>query len=138
MSGKTRVEEYKKLREEIENIDMYSFDDPKKMPPVTKKEVLLPVHNIDDYDDDFPVSVDEKMESDHIKKNTLSMTIDEIIQQHNAYKDKVQKKELDEKVKEKNAKNKKTFDLKTILWIVIGAIVVVFIVIIGLVMGGVL
>jgi len=136
MSGKTRVEEYKKLREEIENIDMYSFDDPKKMPPVTKKEILLPVHNIDD--DDFPESVDEKMESDHIKKNTLSMTIDEIIQQHNAYKDKVQKKELDEKVKEKNAKNKKNIDFKTILWIAIGAIVIVFIVIIGLVMGGVL
>ncbi len=138
MSGKSRVEEYKKLREEIENIDVYSFDDPKKMPPVTKKETIVPVHNLDDYDDDFPISVNDSMENDHIKKNTLSMTIDEIIQQHNAYKDRVQKKELDEKVKEKNAKNKKAFDLKMVLWIVIAAIVAVFIVIIGLVMGGVL
>ena len=30
MGNKSRVDEYKKLREEIENIDVYSFDDPHK------------------------------------------------------------------------------------------------------------
>ena len=67
MNHKSRIEEYKKLREEIENIDVYSFDDPKKY-PIKKNENIVEIHDLDEKDE-YPE--EKKIEKDHIKKNTL-------------------------------------------------------------------
>ena len=50
MNHKSRIEEYKKLREEIENIDVYSFDDPKKY-PIKKNENIVEIHDLDEKDE---------------------------------------------------------------------------------------
>ena len=64
MNHKSRIEEYKKLREEIENIDVYSFDDPKKY-PIKKNENIVEIHDLDEKDE-YPE--EKKIEKDHIKK----------------------------------------------------------------------
>ncbi len=138
MGNKSRVDEYKKLREEIENIDVYSFDDPKKMPPtIHKEESIIPIHSLE-YEDDFNSGIKEEVSDDHIKKNTLSLTMDEIIKQHEAYTEILQKQELDKKIKEKRVKRKISFDHTVLMWIIIGVCVVIAIVIIALVMAGVI
>lgn len=139
MGNRTRVEEYKKLREDIENIDVYSFDDPKKMPPSSHSSVpLIPVNDFNDEEDDEFKIVSSTSEEDHVKKNTLTLTIDEIIKQHEAYTEVLQKQELDKRIKEQKEKNKAVFNPKIILWIAIGVIIVVAVVILSLVMAGVI
>lgn len=139
MGNRTRVEEYKKLREDIENIDVYSFDDPKKMPPSSHSNVpLIPVNDFNDEDDDEFKIVSSTSEEDHVKKNTLTLTIDEIIKQHEAYTEVLQKQELDKRIKEQKEKNKAVFNPKIILWIAIGVIIVVAVIILSLVMAGVI
>ena len=96
MNHKSRIEEYKKLREEIENIDVYSFDDPKKY-PIKKNENIVEIHDLDEKDE-YPE--EKKIEKDHIKKNTLSLSIDELIRRHEAYTETLQKEEIEKKLKE--------------------------------------
>lgn len=139
MNHKYRIEEYKKLREEIENIDVYSFDDPKKY-PIKKNENIVEIHDLDEKDE-YPE--EKKIEKDHIKKNTLSLSIDELIRRHEAYTETLQKEEIEKKLKEnkerKKLNNKFNISLRTFVWaFCIIIVVVVIIIIVGLVIGGVL
>ena len=138
MNHKSRIEEYKKLREEIEKIDVYSFDDPKKY-PIKKNENIVEIHDLDEKDE-YPE--EKKIEKDHIKKNTLSLSIDELIRRHEAYTETLQKEEIEKKLKEnkerKKLNNKFNISLRTFVWAFCIIIVVVIIIIVGLVIGGVL
>lgn len=96
MNHKSRIEEYKKLREEIENIDVYSFDDPQKY-PIKKNENIVEIHDLDEKDE-YPE--EKKIEKDHIKKNTLSLSIDELIRRHELIQ-KLYKKKSRKKIKRK-------------------------------------
>ena len=133
MNHKSRIEEYKKLREEIENIDVYSFDDPKKY-PIKKNENIVEIHDLDE--------LWQKFLWIRQRKNTLSLSIDELIRRHEAYTETLQKEEIEKKLKEnkerKKLNNKFNISLRTFVWAFCIIIVVVIIIIVGLVIGGVL
>lgn len=146
MSGKTRVEEYKSLRDQIENIDVYSFDDHAKIQTRRETEPLIPVHDIYDDDDDdetLPLEDTSYTTEDHIKKNTLSLSIDELIKQHEAYTEALEKNEIDKKVRDKkstsiNSKLRLTLNARFLMWVIIGLVIIAVIIIVSLVLGGLL
>lgn len=136
MSDKTRVEKYRKLREEIENIDTYSFEDPKRRPRSKRadQEPLIPIHDL--------AEEEETLQENHIKKNTLSLSIDELIKQHEAYTEALEREEIDKKIKDnKNRQHRfggAVFQTRYVIWGLIGLILASIVVIVGLVIGGVI
>lgn len=136
MSEKSRIEKYRKLREEIERLDVYSFDDPKRLPKSNRadREPLIPIH---DYIED-----EEELHEQHIKKNTLSLSIDELIKQHEAYTEALEKEEIDKKIKDNKPNRIKAwsenFQVRYLIWGLIALIIVSITIIVGLVIGGVI
>lgn len=96
MEKKSRVIKYQSLRKKISNMDVYSFveqeDVAKNLPPVSH---LSPEEN------PLPPS------SDGIKKNTLSVTLDELIASHESYFQESEKKEMKERYKQKQKERKR-------------------------------
>jgi CHASE3 domain sensor protein len=134
----TRVGIYADLREKIDKMDTLSFDDPDR----DKKYGL----NKTATSDSIPVVHEESMskeelEEGHIKKNTLSISIEDLIKQNDDYTMAIEKKELDKKYKDVKKKQRKETSQKT--WIVVGIsagilLVVIAIILIGLHIGGVI
>ena len=102
---KSRVVLYAKLRKKIESTGTYSFSDNE----TTKKH--LPQYS--------STSVDLKDDSfkPKIKKNTLSLTIDELIREHEQYNSKEQQKEIKRRYSARNKESKSDSDkLIKVIW----------------------
>ena len=102
---KSRDVLYAKLRKKIENMGVYSFSET----DTTKKH--LPQYN--------PSSVEIKDDSfkPRIKKNTLSLTIDELIKEHEQYNSKEQQKEIKRRFSKQNKNNDQNTLIK-VVWII--------------------
>lgn len=135
MSERSRVEKYAELRKHIDSMDVYTFDD-----PVVIQKAADPVK------DESKVSKGEIMTAEeiqqaHIKKNTLSLSIDELIKQHEEYTRTIEKAELDRKFKDlrkvKRSAKPKSTGIAWLLWIALAIVVISIAVCLGLIFGGV-
>lgn len=118
----TRVALYADLREKIERMDTLSFDDPNRDEKYNLKNQNMPVIH--------EQSMSKKeLKAGHIKKNTLSISIEDLIKQNDDYTLALEKKEIDKSFKEiKNNQNKKALS-KAMIIIIICLIVLLIIII---------
>ena len=131
----TRVGLYAELRDQIDKMDTLSFDDPDR-----DKQYGLNGNSAQG----VPVIHEESLSEDelkdsHIKKNTLSISIDDLIKQNDDYTMAMERKELDKKYRSVKKKQRKEINAK--MWKIIGVtagviILVVAIVLIALHAGG--
>lgn len=124
----TRVVLYAKLRDEIDKMDTFSLDSDKKSKEYgidTSSRDTIPIVHED------AMSPDE-LKDRRIKKNTLSISIDELIKQNDDYTVTLEKKELDQKYKDVKKKEKGSF-WKWLLShkLLLVAIIVVFLVLVA-------
>ena len=118
MEEKSRVIFYAKLRKKIENIDSYSFSDSeaiKKHLPTKKKKQ----NNNDE--------IIEDLFKPKIKKNTLSLTIDELIKEKNDYNDKKRHKEINKKFSQRVRERKGNNTNNSLIWFIIVLLILGFI-----------
>ncbi len=104
MENKSRVIKYESLRKKIQNMDVYSFEE---TPEVAR--------HIPEVKETFPED-DAKLNSETIKKNTLSVSLDQLIKANDDYKEEKEKEETKKsyrkKEKERKKKEKKRFAIK--------------------------
>jgi hypothetical protein len=122
MDKQTRVEKYKKLREEITQMDTYKFENP---------------YRVDEENDSLNDvgMTNEELKVEHIKKSTLSISIDQIVKAHDEYTTMI----AQEKKKNKEKENKKLQFRRLIsrISIVLCAILfVVVIILLVIILGG--
>ena len=118
----SRVEKYAELRKRIDNM-VSTFDDPitdNKIPDVQMDEPKVKEEAM----------TKEEVQEAHIKKNTLSISIDELIKQHEEYTQTISKSEIENQMKTQ----KKEHNFTRLLFIIL-LIVAVFV---GLLLGGVM
>lgn len=87
----SRVEKYAELRKRIDNM-VSTFDDPitdNKIPDVQMDEPKVKEEAM----------TKEEVQEAHIKKNTLSISIDELIKQHEEYTQTISKSEIENQMK---------------------------------------
>lgn len=131
--GKTRVERYADLRRSIERMDTLSFSDP------DRDEKYGLNSNRDDYLHDVTITK-EQAEDPHIKKNTLSISIDDLIKQNDEYVNTMEQKELDKQYKAARHRQRMLGKNKAIrLIIIISSIIIIaaVVLIVSLHAGGV-
>ncbi len=87
MENKTRVEKYKKHREEISEMDTYRFENPYSIPEEDSAENDVAMN-------------EETLKSEHIKKSTLSISLDQLIKAHDEYTVMMAQEEIRKKKKE--------------------------------------
>ncbi len=87
METKSRVEKYRKHREEIAQMDTYRFENPYLIPE-------------EEYNDDDVAMNEETLKTEHIKKSTLSISIDQLIKAHDEYTVMISQEEIKNKKKE--------------------------------------
>ena len=87
MEIKTRVEKYRKHREEISQMDTYRFDNP------------YAISEKNDEENDIAMS-EETLQKEYIKKSTLSISLDKLIKAHDEYTIKISQEEIKKKKKE--------------------------------------
>lgn len=88
MDRQTRVEKYKKYRESIQDLSTYNnFNSPYQ----TREE--------DSDKGDVGMS-EEVLQDEHIKKNTLSISIDQIVKAHDEYTTMISQEDIEKKNKE--------------------------------------
>lgn len=87
MEAKSRVEKYRKHREEIAQMDTYRFENPYSIPE-------------EDYDENDVAMNEETLKTEHIKKSTLSISIDQLIKAHDEYTVMISQEEIKRKKKE--------------------------------------
>lgn len=105
MADQSRVEKYKKHREEIAQMDNYRFESPYSIP---EEDPLLEK-------DDVAMS-EETLKTEHIKKSTLSISLDQLIKAHDEYTIMMSQEEINKKRKEeKKVKMKKIIKLAILL-----------------------
>ena len=114
----SRVEKYAELRKRIDNM-VSTFDDP------------ITDNKIPDVQMDEPK---EEVQEAHIKKNTLSISIDELIKQHEEYTQTISKSEIENQMKTQ----KKEHNFTRLLFIILLIVVIIFAVFVGLLLGGVM
>lgn len=120
MDRQTRVQKYKKLRDEITQMDTFKFENP---------------YHVEESNPDFDdVGMsNEELQTEHIKKSTLSISIDQIVKAHDEYTTMVaQEKKLKKEKETKKLQFKKLmFRLSivviAILLVIIGVLVAVLI-----------
>lgn len=113
----TRVEKYKKLRQEIDEMDVSRVENPYQVQ--------------DDSLNDVGLSNDE-LQQEHVKKNTLSISIDQIVKAHDEYTTMIAQDELDKQRKETN----KIKLRKMLSWLgVIGGILLFVVILIVLIIS---
>ena len=118
MDRQTRVQKYKKLRQEITQMDTYKFDNPYHVDE-TKDEL-----------DDVGMS-NEELQTEHIKKSTLSISLDQIVKAHEEYTSMVAQEK--KKKKEKETKKLQFAKLMNRLsFVILGILVVVIIVLVAI------
>ena len=101
---KSRVILYAKLRKKIENMDAYSFSE---SDVVRKHSPQYKPSSVEIQDDTFKPK---------IKKNTLSLTIDELIKEHEQYNSKEQQKEIKRRFSKQNKNNDQNTLIK-VVWV---------------------
>lgn len=87
METKTRVEKYRKHREEISQMDTYRFDNPYAIDYDSSEE------------NDIAMS-EETLQTEYIKKSTLSISLDKLIKAHDEYTIMISQEEIKRKKKE--------------------------------------
>ena len=121
MDRQTRVQKYKKLREEITQMDTYKFENP---------------YHVDESNNEFDDvgMTNEELKSEHIKKSTLSISIDQIVKAHNEYTTMIANEKKDKKDKEtKKLQFKKLmFRLSLVL---IGILIVIIVILLAILIG---
>jgi hypothetical protein len=118
MEKETRVNKYKKLREEIAQMDSNRFESP---------------YHLDDSDESNEIGMsDEELQNAHVKKNTLSLSIDQIVKAHDEYTTIMEKKDIEAQAKqEKKLKQKKMlFKLGILLGILVFVALIAVIIVI--------
>lgn len=96
----TRVALYADLRDKIEKMDTLSFDDPNRDEKygLNNKQPVMPIIH--------EQAMDEKeLKESHIKKNTLSISIEDLIKQNDDYTIALEKEAIDKSFKEVKKKN---------------------------------
>ena len=122
----SRVEKYAELRKRIDNM-VSTFDDPiadNKIPDVQMDEPKVKEEAM----------TREEVQEAHIKKNTLSISIDELIKQHEEYTQTISKSEIENQMKTQ----KKEHNFTRLLFIILLIVVIIVAVFVGLLLGGVM
>lgn len=122
----SRVEKYAELRKRIDNM-VSIFDDPitdNKIPDVQMDEPKVKEEAM----------TKEEVQEAHIKKNTLSISIDELIKQHEEYTQTISKSEIENQMKTQ----KKEHNFTRLLFIILLIVVIIVAVFVGLLLGGVM
>lgn len=122
----SRVEKYAELRKRIDNM-VSTFDDPitdNKIPDVQMDEPKVKEEAM----------TKEEVQEAHIKKNTLSISIDELIKQHEEYTQTISKSEIENQMKTQ----KKEHNFTRLLFIILLIVVIIDAVFVGLLLGGVM
>lgn len=121
MDRQTRVQKYKKLREEITQMDTYKFENP---------------YHVDESNNEFDDvgMTNEELKSEHIKKSTLSISIDQIVKAHNEYTTMIANEKKDKKDNEtKKLQFKKLmFRLSLVL---IAILIVIIVILLAILIG---
>lgn len=119
MDRQTRVQKYKKLRDEIKQMDTYKFENP---------------YHFDDEQNDVGMS-NEELQTEHIKKSTLSISIDQIVKAHDEYTTMVAQEK--KKNKEKETKRLQFRKLISRLsYALIAILLVVIVILLIIIFGG--
>ena len=111
MEQKTRVEKYKKHRQEIQDMDTYRFDSPYSIPQES-----------DDEKGDIAMN-EETLQTEHIKKSTLSISLDQLIKAHDEYTIMMSQEEIKQKKQEE--KRNKMRKIRNVTLISLAFIVVI-------------
>lgn len=122
----SRVEKYAELRKRIDNM-VSTFDDPitdNKIPDVQMDEPKVKEEAM----------TKEEVQEAHIKKNTLSISIDELIKRHEEYTQTISKSEIENQMKTQ----KKEHNFTRLLFIILLIVVIIVAVFVGLLLGGVM
>ncbi|MDD2287082.1 MAG: hypothetical protein PHQ11_16985 [Paludibacter sp.] len=117
----TRVMIYSELRDKIDKMDTLSFDDPDrdKKYGLNGEKAVLPVHHEE-------AMSSQELKTGHIKKNTLSISIDELIKQNDDYTMALEKKELNKKYKNMKKEQHKARNKKLAFYLgIAGAVIVI-------------
>lgn len=105
----TRVSLYSDLRDKIDKMDTLSFDDP-------NRDEKYSLHNKENGPIIHEVGLSsEELRKPHIKKNTLSISIEDLIKQNDDYTIALEKKDLDKSFKQIKRKSKVKFSKKLII-----------------------
>ncbi len=130
----TRVGRYSDLRNQIDKMDTLSFDDPNR----AQKYALNQSGHEGEYVHE-PSASQEELHNTHIKKNTLSISIDDLIKENDDYTMAMEKKELDRKYKEIKKKHRQENRSKVLfIWIgsAVSVIVIIVVILVCLHIGG--
>ena len=122
----SRVEKYAELRKRIDNM-VSTFDDPitdNKIPDVQMDEPKVKEEAM----------TKEEVQEAHIKKNTLSISFDELIKQHEEYTQTISKSEIENQMKTQ----KKEHNFTRLLFIILLIVVIIVAVFVGLLLVGVM
>lgn len=130
----TRVNLYTELRNQIDRMDTYSFDDKDRDKKYSSSSIPI-IHE--------EAMTNSEIKTEHIKKNTLSISIDELIKQHDEYTSSFEKKELNKKYKEvkrrKKSSSKKAPTFLTSAWFfILCGVTLIGVIILCLYIGGIL
>ncbi len=121
MSEKSRVIHYAELRKKISDIDAYSFEK-KTLSSLSEEDTTLEVTDAES---------DNLKTGKGITRNTFSMSIDELIKEHDLNDTKSQKKEVQtryNRVKKENRSKRKVAVSTIIMWSCVSVVLVVFII----------
>lgn len=122
---KKRVILYADLRKKISNMEVYSFDEKKKK---RLEEMKKPGHlSVSHPEADFDRK--DGNQTKGIQKNSLSMSIDELIDEQISIEDQSEKKNAKREFRKKKEKHRPRF-LNTLIWCLCGAVVLVFVILI--------
>ncbi|MFA6861028.1 MAG: hypothetical protein WCR56_01415 [Bacilli bacterium] len=147
---KCRVVRYADLRKKISNMDVYSFQEsqsqkrnlPSSKPVHQKASEASITNDVTNYVPGVVNKGDNNVNKDGIKRNTLSLSIDELIKEYDTYDSTTQKKEAkakyQKKVKEEKKSHHQGFSLATLVWALIGLIMAGIVALIVLVIIGVI
>ncbi len=136
MSDKeTRVGLYSDLRDKIDKMDTLSFDDP-------NRDSKYGLNGAKPSDASFvheESMTKNQLEDGHIKKNTLSISIEDLIKQNDDYTMALEKKEIDKKYRSVKKKQRREISKKTIIIlsaVLLAVLLIVAIVLISMHLGG--
>ncbi len=121
MSEKSRVIHYAELRKKISDIDAYSFE----------KKTLSSISEDDKTLEESDVESNEEKTGTGITRNTFSMSIDELIKEHDLNDSKSQKKEVQTRynqVKKENKGKRKVAVSTIIMWSCVSVVLAVFLI----------
>lgn len=135
MSDKeTRVGLYSGLRDKIEKMDTLSFDDPDR-----DSKYGLNGNSSNVVHEESMSS--RQLEDQHIKKNTLSISIDDLIKQNDDYTMALEKKEIDKRYKSVKKRQKEKLSKKNLIILVsscVAFVLLAVIIFVGLHLGGII